>query len=83
MLLWNFRVVYKGGLKNRDTDYTARVSVNVFGHKKLCLDPITKTSKSFATKQEELTVKFGQLNVRLERLDKDDPVFKIFSHIFR
>lgn len=36
-----------------------------------------------ATKQEELTVKFGQLNVRLERLDKDDPVFKIYSHIFR
>ena len=77
-LLWNFRVVYKGCLKSGDVDYTARVSVNVFGHKNILLTSSNENLvKSISTKREELEVKLGQLDVRLERLGKEDPVFTI------
>jgi hypothetical protein len=77
-LIWNFRVVSKGCFESGDADYTAKVSVNSFGHKKIMLSSNKeKLVERFSTIGEELIVKFGQLEVRLERLGKDDPVFTI------
>lgn len=78
VLLWNYRIVYRGSLSKGKADCHAKVSVNVFGHKNIRLSSNNeKLVERFSTKSGEFKVKFGQLEVSLERLSRDDPTITI------